>query len=1221
MNKTAIKNFAVWARNKLIADITYKAGLIGVSEKGIAQPLPQSSKDLQFFDIGTKDYAQVAGSDIAQRNALGRAVQEKERTSDYKTAFKAVIEEVAYTWFNRLIAIRFMEVNEYLPSRIRVLSSENPAKNEPDFVTTPFDTDMEFTMAEQDRIMQLKDENKLDELFRMLFIKQCNKLHEILPELFEETNNYTELLLSISFTDSDGVVYHLVHDISENDFNVEKEGQVEIIGWMYQYYNIEPKDETFALLKKNVKITKERIPAATQLFTPDWIVRYMVENSLGRLWVEGHPSDSLKENWKYYLEEAEQEASVQAQLEQIRAEYRNLNPEDIKVIDPCMGSGHILVYCFDVLMQIYESQGYTQRDAAQSILENNLFGLDIDKRAAQLAYFAVMMKARQYDRRIFTRKIKPQVYAIEESNSINRDHLKYLGATLDTSEKSKANLEMKELLNDLVDAELCGSILNIKNYDWDLLNRFVTNIFDESQITLDSMGLEETIYSLKKALEVGEILASHYHIVVTNPPYMGTSGMEPKLTKFIKDNYPETKTDLFACFIDKGNSLTKPHGFNCMVTMQSWMFLSSFEKMRTRLLATKSISSLLHMDNMVMGIAFGTAVTNFRNSTIRDYKGTYNYIEVNDIENGIPKEFPVVGNRFAQVSTNNFSKIPGSPIAYWVSQKMLKVFEIGKRLGEISKPRQGMATTNNNRFLRLWHEVAVDNIGFDLNSIEDTIREQKWYPYNKGGDFRKWYGNNDYVVNFKNKGEEVCSYIDATSAVNSKGRVINREHYFHECISWSLVSSGNIAFRYKTNGYIFDVAGMSCFASHDMLIYLLGLNNTKVVRSLMATLAPTINYQAGDIANIPVIYKQEQFPHISNLVEENIQLERLDWDCFEISWDFTEHPLVRISKELWDVTKIDDAMQYYYGTHFRVNSPLELCYLLWQGECDERFKRVKVNEEELNRIFIDIYGLQDELTPEVADKDITVRKADLQRDIKSLLSYAVGCMFGRYSLDKSGIICADSNFDIRNYSTFKPDMDNCIPITDEEYLEDDIVGRFCEWLKVVFGAESLEANLAYIAEALGNKGTTSREVIRNYFLSDFMKDHIKIYQKRPIYWLFDSGKLDGFKALVYMHRWNADTVGNLRVEYLHKMQHTYEREIIRMQETIDNSRDSREVSKATKRKDKLQKQLKETKDYDAKMAHIALSRIEIDLDDGVKVNYEKVQAARDGKKMQILAKI
>ena len=452
MNKTAIKNFAVWARNKLITDITYKAGLIGVSEKGIAQPLPQSSKDLQFFDIGTKDYVQVAGSDIEQRNALVKAIQEKEHTSDYMTAFKAVIEEVAYTWFNRLIAIRFMEVNEYLPSRIRVLSSENPAKNEPDFVTTPFDTDMEFTVAEQDKIMQLKDENKLDELFRMLFVKQCNKLHEILPELFEETNHYTELLLSISFTDSDGVVYHLVHDIPDDDFNVEKEGQVEIIGWMYQYYNIEPKDETFALLKKNVKITKERIPAATQLFTPDWIVRYMVENSLGRLWVEGHPNEGLKENWKYYLEEAEQEASVQVQLEQIRAEYRNLNPEDIKVIDPCMGSGHILVYCFDVLMQIYESQGYTQRDAAQSILENNLFGLDIDKRAAQLAYFAVMMKARQYDRRIFTREIKPHVHSFIESNGINVLHLDYFGSHMDPSIQNKARKELKLLLDAFKDS-------------------------------------------------------------------------------------------------------------------------------------------------------------------------------------------------------------------------------------------------------------------------------------------------------------------------------------------------------------------------------------------------------------------------------------------------------------------------------------------------------------------------------------------------------------------------------------------------------------------------------------------------------------------------------------------------------------------------------------------------------------------------------------------------
>lgn len=519
MNKTAIKNFAVWARNKLIADITYKAGLIGVSEKGIAQPLPQSSKDLQFFDIGTKDYAQVSGKDIEQRNALVRAIQEKEKNSDYEVAFKSVVEEVAYTWFNRLIAIRFMEVNDYLPSRIRVLSSENPAKNEPDFVTTPFDTDMEFTTEEQDKIMQLKDENKLDELFRMLFIKQCNKLHEILPELFEETNNYTELLLSISFTDSDGVVYHLVHDIDEDDFNVEKEGQVEIIGWLYQYYNIEPKDETFALLKKNVKITKERIPAATQLFTPDWIVRYMVENSLGRLWVEGHPSDTLKENWKYYLEEAEQEADVQAQLEQIRAEYRNLNPEDIKVIDPCMGSGHILVYCFDVLMQIYESQGYTQRDAVQSILENNLFGLDIDKRAAQLSYFAVMMKARQYDRRIFNRELKPHVYAIEESNGINRGQLQYFGANLSPIEKNKAKLQITGLLDTMTDAKEYGSILNVENCDWNLLQQFAANIDDAGQMTFDTVGIDETQKKLLFLIRLGQVMAQKYDVVVTNPPY------------------------------------------------------------------------------------------------------------------------------------------------------------------------------------------------------------------------------------------------------------------------------------------------------------------------------------------------------------------------------------------------------------------------------------------------------------------------------------------------------------------------------------------------------------------------------------------------------------------------------------------------------------------------------------------------------------------------------
>lgn len=1188
MNKTAIKNFAVWARNKLIADITYKAGLIGMSEKSIAQPLPQSSKDLQFFDIGTKDYAQVVGADIEQRKVLVRAIQDKERTSDYKTAFKAVVEEVAYTWFNRLIAIRFMEVNEYLPSRIRVLSSENPAKNEPDFVTTPFDTDMEFTIAEQDRIMQLKDENKLDELFRMLFIKQCNKLHEILPELFEETNNYTELLLSISFTDSDGVVYHLVHDIPEDDFNIEKEGQVEIIGWMYQYYNIEPKDETFALLKKNVKITKERIPAATQLFTPDWIVRYMVENSLGRLWVEGHPSDSLKENWKYYLEEAEQEADVQTQLEQIRAEYRDLNPEDIKVIDPCMGSGHILVYCFDVLMQIYESQGYTQRDAVRSILENNLYGLDIDKRAAQLAYFAVMMKARQYDRRIFSRDIKPHVYAIEESNGINREQLKYFGADLSPIEKNTAQLQVTGLLDTMTDAKEYGSILNVENYDWELLHRFADSIDDAGQMSLDTIGIDQTQAQLLALIEIAHVMAQKYEVVVTNPPYMGASGMSPKLSQFVKDNYPDSKSDLFAVFIERCGQITAKNCYQAMITQHAWMFLSSFEKLRVKLLKT-DIVNMAHLGARAFEEIGGEVVqtTSFilRKSCLKEYLGTYCRLIEPASQQGKESMFLAKENRYNN-KQKNFTKIPNVPIAYWLSQKVLSLFNLPK-LSDYGNSCKGLDTGNNDRFLRFWHEINNARSG----------REKKWVPYNKGGGYRRWYGLNYYMINWENNGFEL--------KFDSSANIRNEGNYYKAGLTWSDLSTNLYGARYSPSGFIFDASGPMLFTGKDIYSFLAYMNSN-TYQTLLNILCPGLHYNNGAVANTPMRF--EDIPvTASEKAKECVELSKKDWDSFETSWDFFAHPLVLAA----EVPNLN-------GGH---KASLSDSYAKWEALCEKRFNQLKANEEELNRIFIDIYGLQDELTPEVEDKDVTVRKADLGRDIRSLLSYAVGCMFGRYSLDEPGLVYAGGEWDSSKYSTFIPDKDNCIPITDEAYFEDDLVGQFVGWMKKAFGEENLEANLDFIAKALGNKGTTSREVIRNYFLNDFMKDHIKIYQKRPIYWLFDSGKQNGFKALVYMHRWNADTVGNLRVEYLHKMQHTYEREIIRMQETIDNSRDSREVSKATKRKDKLQKQLKETKDYDAKLAHIALSRIEIDLDDGVKVNYEKVQTDRDGKKMQILAKI
>lgn len=689
---------------------------------------------------------------------------------------------------------------------------------------------------------------------------------------------------------------------------------------------------------------------------------------------------------------------------------------------------------------------------------------------------------------------------------------------------------------------------------------------------------------------------------------MGASGMGAELSKYVKGNYPNSKSDLFSVFIEKWNTMVNKNGFNCMVTMQSWMFLSSFEKMRVNILNTRNITNLLHMENMVMGIAFGTAVTVFRNGHVQGYKGTYNQIKLCDIVNNKPKYFPVLDNRFSQVATDNFSKIPGSPVAYWVSEEIIKDFEAGERLGNISKPRQGMATTNNNRFLRLWYEVRINNIGFNLTSIEDTVRDEKWYPYNKGGEFRKWYGNNDYVVNFKNKGKEVCDYIDQTSSVNSKGRVINREHYFHECISWSLVSSGNIAFRYKPQGFIFDVAGMSCFADHDLLLYLLGLNNTKVVRSLMGTLAPTINFQAGDIANIPVRFDEKKKRDINEIVIDNIRIEQEEWDSYETSWDFKAHPLLEneIGKE---------------------SRSLKKKYECWKEMCDRRFETVKRNEEILNEKFIEIYKLQDELTVDVADSDITIRKADLSRDIRSLISYAIGCMLGRFSLDEEGIIFAGNMWNQDKYQTYIPDEDNCIPITDEEYFSDDIVSRFVEFIKTVYGSDTLEENLDFIASALGNKGDTSREVIRNYFLKDFYADHLKVYQKRPIYWMFDSGKQNGFKALIYMHRYDADTVGRVRTDYLHRAQKYVETAMQSAQYTIDNASSASEKSKATKAVTKYTKQLAEMKIYDEAIAHIANQRIEIDLDDGVKVNYEKfqgVEVAQEGKKalkVDLLAKL
>lgn len=1223
MNKTAIKNFAIWARNKLIADVSYDARLIGITEDGIAKPLPQSFGGTQFFDIGTAEPYSISGEAVRQRDKLIEVIQQKEKDTDYKTAYQYVIEEGAYTWFNRLIAIRFMEVNDYLPSHIRVLSSES-GKLEPDLVTTPFDAELPFTAEEEAQIFQLKQDNKLDEVFRILFLKQCNALNEILPALFEKTKNYTELLLSLSVIDQDGVVYHLIHDIPEDDFNIERGGQVEIIGWLYQYYNTEPKAAAFA---KNGKITKEEIPAVTQLFTPDWIVRYMVENSLGRLWVEGHPECDLKENWKYYLEEAQQEPEVQAKLSEIRKEYAALNPEDIKLIDPCMGSGHILVYAFDVLMQIYESAGYSQRDAAKSILEHNIYGLDIDDRAYQLAYFAVMMKARQYNRRILNGENTCHVYAIQESNSINRAHLKYFGAGMDDIEKNAAKMQLEGLLDTLTDAKEYGSILNVEGYNWDLLRRFVAAEDTDGQISMDSVGVEDTAEQLNRLIDIGETMARKYWVTCTNPPYAGMSKMNSRLNAYVQDNYADYKSDMFSAFIVKSSYMTLKNGFCAFLTPYVWMFIQSYEKMRQYLYTNATVETLIQFEYSAFEEATVPICTfAFRNNYINK-NGCY--VRLVSFRGGMEvqrkKTLEAISNHkcgyYYEQNSSNFSKIPGAPVAYWASEKSLITYK-NPNMDSVAQPRHGLATSDNDRFLKLWHEIDVSKGSLALR----CDKSKKWFPMSKGGSFRRWYGNLEWVINYENDGKEIKNF--AISIYKCSSRTIqNTQFYFQEGLTWSALTSGGFSVRWQEKGALFGSGGYCAFVNDDLRFFILALLNSKVTGAFVQFVSPTLNYEVGHIKTIPVVMTEKRNV-ISDLARSNILISRTDWDAFETSWDFKKHPLLR-------------------------NTPtISEAFTQWQSECDDRFNQLKTNEEELNRIFIDIYGLQDELTPEVEDKDVTVRKADLQRDIKSLLSYAVGCMFGRYSIYKDGLIFAGEPYSLQAFADklndrpgtisadelerayrnegvvvdemFFPDADNVIPITDEEYLDDDIVSRLCDWLKVVYGADTLEANIDYIAKALGNKGSTSREIIRNYFLNDFFKDHCQTYSvtgsgKRPIYWLFDSGKQNGFKALVYLHRYTPDTIGNLRIDYLHKMQRVYESEINRMQDMMDHSENAREVAAASKRKDKLAKQLKECREYDEKISHLALSRIELDLDDGVKVNYRKLQTAQDGKFYEVLA--
>ena len=1242
MDKNAIKKFAVWARVQLIERVSQKAVQYGIEEDKMV--------DGSATIIGETP---LSDKEIKQRKALIARIKEK--------TYKQVMEEVAYTWFNRFIALRFMEVNNYLPSHVRVFTNEND-DFDPQILTEAINLDLEG--LDMEKVFALKEAEATEELYRYLLITQCNALNKILPKMFQKIADYTELLLPDNLlrkADKDSgvkgsVLYQMVTDIPQEDWL----DAVQIIGWLYQYYNAEKKDEVFAALKKNVKITKENIPAATQLFTPDWIVRYMVENSLGRIFIDKKKSEGIFDDgrgtdemtwekienkrisneksiadqmgWKYYLPEAEQTQEVRKQLDQIQDEYKQLEITDIKVIDPCCGSGHILGYLFDVLVQMYENYGYTIREAVENIITKNLYGLDIDDRAAQLAYFAVMMKARQYDRRFFSHPIQPKVYPIQESNSVNRKPLNLFGVDLNQLEKTEAVLQTEGLLDALTDAKEYGSILQIENYNWPLLRKYAAQTGEEEQTTFDSMELEKTAEQLHDLIEIGEALAQKYDVVVTNPPYMSNKGMIEKLSAYIHKYYKSAKVDMYAVFMLVCRKMVKRIGYNAMITQHSWMFLSSQKELRLGVYKARLIN-MVHLGSRAFDDIGGEVVqtASFVVSPIRIDRYLSNFIRLVSISGQEEKRQGFFNQQNKYIaSIKSIEEIPDAPLAYWLSDKAVAVLKNNSLFENIAKTRAGMITGNNEMFVRLWFEISYTKSKYDCHSREDAIHSGcKWFPYSKGGEFRKWYGNNDYVVNWENDGFMVRNYKDEKG--NIPAHAFNLEYIFKNNVCWNSLSSNRFSARYTEYGYLYDAGGSFASLSNDKSKQYLGFLNSCVAFYYLSALNPTMNFQKGNVGNLPIIQvRTDSANKISKIVADCLILSQDDWDSFETSWDFKKHPLISVIAK--NPLLFEDIR----------NINLAECYQCWKIDCNERFAHLKANEEELNRIFIEIYGLKDELTPEVDDKDVTVHrifdtKEDVPESMKgsnyvrtkrdeivSLISYAVGCMFGRYSLYNEGLLYAGGpggdfgslvekiqdflkvqGKSIFPENEFYPDADNIIPICDDEYFTDDIVARFVRFVEVVYGKDTLDENLAFIADALGGKGQP-KEVIRNYFLNEFYTDHYNTYHKRPIYWLFDSGKKNGFKALIYMHRYQPDTIARIRTDYVHEQQARYHTAIADLEQRIASATTSERV-KLNKLLKKLTEQDAELRVYEEKIHHLADQMIPIDLDDGVKVNYAKFQ--------------
>lgn len=1184
MNKNLLKKFATDAREELRKKIEMKAEIYYINKSSSDKDRKTAGKEgfIPNKDVvinsGIGEKRTLSNEEKFQRDKLIEKIQVINKEG--RDGFNEVIEEVAYTWFNRFIALRFMEVNNYIPTRVRVLSS-NDGSNTPEIIKEANNVNLPI---EKQLVYELKIENKIDELYRYLIKIQCDELNKALPFMFEKIGHYTELLFPNNIMDSE----FFKTLINTEAINEEDWRNVEIIGWMYQYYISDEKDR---VIKAKKKYKKNEIPFATQLFTPDWIVRYMVQNSLGRYWVEAHTEDEdLKNEWEFYLENPNKEDDFDEKL----APYINkeLKVEDIKCFDPACGSGHILIYMFEVLYKIYEKCGYMKSEIPKLIIENNLYGLDIDDRAYQLACFAVIMKGMEYNN-LLVRMIEKEVEntgkyidlnlaSIQETNEFGDDEIEYIAGEVSGERFDKVKRFIKQFNN----AKIYGSLTEIIEFDEKFLIERAEVVIKNpvNNIALQSAKTKVDAI-LKNLIKQTKIMTQMYDVLVTNPPYIGNRNSNSELRRFLGDFYPDVKSDIFASFMKYSFKRVHEKGHIGLMTPNVWMFISSYEDLRDFIIDKKNISSMVQLSTT--GFADATVhivATTFRNSRIK-ISGEYIRLEeFNGVENQSIKTIEAVKNHFVKYRysyfTSDFSKVSGKPIAYWAQPKIVSIYEKNNCLEDLADIKPGIKTGKNEEFLRLWHEVSVEKIGLNMTKSEDIADYGfKWFPYNKGGAFRKWYGNRDYIINFEDDARDIKN-------LNNDYRLRDSNYYFKESITWTFISSSKFGVRYSTKGFLFDLSGSSVFAKKDDILFILGFLCSELTFQLLRIQNPTLNFQVENIKSLPIILPKDKDKSIINkLVSENINISKRDWDSYENSWDFKEHPLL-IHKE---------------GT-----TVIEEVFSKWNKFTIEQFNKLKKNEEELNRIFIDIYGLQNEMTPDIKEEDVTIRKADKEREIKSFLSYFIGCLFGRYSLDKEGLEFVGGQFNIAKYEKFKPDEDNIIPLLNIQYFEDDIISKFEDFLKVTFGEKNLAENIEFIADTLGKKGTeTSRETIRRYFMNDFFSDHCKVYRNRPIYWFFTSGKQKAFNCIIYMHRYDKSTLSRMRTDYVHTLQNKLEAEMKDLLELIDSNISTKDKRDAKKHLNTVEKQIDELKKFHEKLHHMADMQIDIDLDDGVVANYDK----------------